>query len=258
MTTQRKRFLLPILALLIVLLGLALRPDSAEAGKCQATYTIKKGDTLSGVAKNYGLKLQTLLDANGLKSTSLIKPGDKLCIPPKPLPSTSTTKPGTSKPTGTTTAPKKGVPSKCSRSSKSTKLVICIDNRLQTSYLRDGAGNVLLDLGTVTTSREIRGSGDYLTPTGNWLVQCMDPLSGDGEDECNPVSSGLKWLIQWPTSAGYNTSTHGYKKARIGPGEDSNGCERVNPDLADDLFAFVLAVFEVGGRIEVSVYESPV
>lgn len=46
-------------------------------------HTIKESETLSGVATLYGLKTQTLLWANNLKENSIIRPGDKITVPPK-------------------------------------------------------------------------------------------------------------------------------------------------------------------------------
>ncbi|NUL44852.1 LysM peptidoglycan-binding domain-containing protein [Cellulosimicrobium funkei] len=43
-----------------------------------ATYVVKSGDTLSGIAARNGLGLSVLLKANGLSSTALIHPGQKL------------------------------------------------------------------------------------------------------------------------------------------------------------------------------------
>lgn len=44
-------------------------------------YTIKRGDTLSGIAKANGVRLSSLLRANGLSSRSRIYPGQVLVIP---------------------------------------------------------------------------------------------------------------------------------------------------------------------------------
>jgi len=45
------------------------------------THVIKSGDTLSAIAKKYGITLTALLNANGLKSTSIIYAGRTLIIP---------------------------------------------------------------------------------------------------------------------------------------------------------------------------------
>ncbi len=45
-------------------------------------YTIKRGDTISGIAGAFGLTMNTVLWANGLKLTSSLKPGQVLAILP--------------------------------------------------------------------------------------------------------------------------------------------------------------------------------
>lgn len=47
------------------------------------SYTIKSGDTLSGIAARHGVRLADVLSANRLKVTSIIYPGNKLVIPGK-------------------------------------------------------------------------------------------------------------------------------------------------------------------------------
>lgn len=44
------------------------------------TYTVKAGDTLSGIAAKYGTTWQKLAEKNGLKNPNLIYPGQKLTI----------------------------------------------------------------------------------------------------------------------------------------------------------------------------------
>ncbi|MEV6399629.1 peptidoglycan-binding protein [Streptomyces sp. NPDC051907] len=51
------------------------KPDPAPSG---STYTVKAGDTLSGIGKALGIKWQTLAQLNGLKAPYTIKPGQKL------------------------------------------------------------------------------------------------------------------------------------------------------------------------------------
>lgn len=45
-------------------------------------YTIQNGDTISSIAQDFGLNVNTILWENNLTSRSLIKPGNKLTIPP--------------------------------------------------------------------------------------------------------------------------------------------------------------------------------
>lgn len=47
------------------------------------TYTVKKGDTLSGIAKKYGTTYQKIAKENGIKNANLIYPGQKLKITTK-------------------------------------------------------------------------------------------------------------------------------------------------------------------------------
>lgn len=56
-------------------------------------YTIRKGDTLSGIAKKHGITMDQLMKANGIKSTKYaLVPGKKLQIPTKEKVQTKKTK----------------------------------------------------------------------------------------------------------------------------------------------------------------------
>ena len=44
-------------------------------------YTVKRGDTLYGIARRFGIDLEQLLALNGLSTRSVIKPGQKLKVP---------------------------------------------------------------------------------------------------------------------------------------------------------------------------------
>lgn len=52
---------------------------SSVTGASAATYTVKSGDTLSGIAKKYGTSYTTIMKSNGLKSSSL-RIGQKLTV----------------------------------------------------------------------------------------------------------------------------------------------------------------------------------
>ncbi len=45
-------------------------------------YTVKSGDVIGSIAGQFGLSVNTILWANNLSANSLIRPGDKLVIPP--------------------------------------------------------------------------------------------------------------------------------------------------------------------------------
>lgn len=55
--------------------NLVQREDSID-------YIVKEGDTISAIAQKFGLKNSTILWENNLEENSLIKPGNKLVIPP--------------------------------------------------------------------------------------------------------------------------------------------------------------------------------
>lgn len=70
--------------------GLTVLPGSSGGGTTPAgsaqqetvVYTVKKGDTLWGIAKRYGVTLSALIAANpGIKNPNLIYPGDRVNIP---------------------------------------------------------------------------------------------------------------------------------------------------------------------------------
>ena len=52
--------------------------SSASAGTGPTTYFVKKGDTLTSIAKRYGVTIQAIAKLNGIKSTSKILVGQKL------------------------------------------------------------------------------------------------------------------------------------------------------------------------------------
>lgn len=45
-------------------------------------YTVQNGDTISSIAASFGISVNTLLWANNLKETSIIRPGDELTVLP--------------------------------------------------------------------------------------------------------------------------------------------------------------------------------
>jgi len=55
---------------------------SQEARTGIIIYTVQEGDTISSIAAFFGISLNTLLWANNLKETSVIRPGDQLTVLP--------------------------------------------------------------------------------------------------------------------------------------------------------------------------------
>ena len=73
---------LAIVAILLVL-----------AGAGTGTYTLKWGDTLSSVAKRYGIPVQAITSANGIKDPDKVKQGQTLTIPDKAAAQVAVAKP---------------------------------------------------------------------------------------------------------------------------------------------------------------------
>jgi LysM repeat protein len=47
----------------------------------QRRYVVQSGDTLSGIAAQYGVTVQQIIDANSLQNPDLVLPGQELIIP---------------------------------------------------------------------------------------------------------------------------------------------------------------------------------
>jgi LysM repeat protein len=62
---------------------LANRPNTKEVPPPTATYKVRPGDTLAGIAAQFGLNARDLEQANGLRSGTPIAPGRELVIPEK-------------------------------------------------------------------------------------------------------------------------------------------------------------------------------
>ena len=58
-----------------------LIPGGGASSTGGAPYTVRRGDTLGGIAERHGISLRSLLQANGLSSRSVIYPGDNVVIP---------------------------------------------------------------------------------------------------------------------------------------------------------------------------------
>lgn len=57
--------------------------SSTTANSKTKSYTIKKGDTLSNIAKTFGITMSDLIDINNIKNANLIYAGEKIIIPDK-------------------------------------------------------------------------------------------------------------------------------------------------------------------------------
>jgi len=53
----------------------------ATTSSSSTTYTVKSGDTISAIARKFGLAVQKVLDANALTWSSIVYPGQRITIP---------------------------------------------------------------------------------------------------------------------------------------------------------------------------------
>jgi LysM repeat protein len=61
----------------------APQPDAGQAstkGRQSATYTVKAGDTLYGIARQFGKAVPDLLSLNNLSARAVIQPGLRLRV----------------------------------------------------------------------------------------------------------------------------------------------------------------------------------
>lgn len=61
-------------------------PPVVKPDTCSVWYTVQRGDTLSGIAVNFGTTVPALMAANNLSNPNVIFVGQKLCIPGTPVP----------------------------------------------------------------------------------------------------------------------------------------------------------------------------
>lgn len=61
---------------------LATLEDNGNDATETKTYEVQEGDTLSGIATDFGLTVKTLLAANNIKNADALQPGIELLIPP--------------------------------------------------------------------------------------------------------------------------------------------------------------------------------
>ncbi|WP_289000273.1 TIGR02594 family protein [uncultured Psychrobacter sp.] len=98
--------------------------SNSNVSSTSVDYTVKSGDTLSGIARKHGVDTNDLARTNGLKLTDTIRPGDRLTIPKGGATSSSTGRSSQSskpdKPVNITTKP--------SNSSDGTPKVVATTN----------------------------------------------------------------------------------------------------------------------------------
>lgn len=90
--TFRKRRMAALAAVLSIVLLAAMLPSAALAGPaastnvysgwgCSTYHYVQPGQTLSGIARWYGVSVQAIAQANGIWNVNYIRSGTWLCIP---------------------------------------------------------------------------------------------------------------------------------------------------------------------------------
>ncbi|CAG0937646.1 Anti-sigma-I factor RsgI3 [Thermoflexales bacterium] len=81
MTTRRVIIILVALALMLASIGSVAVAAPQASYTCVAYHTVKFGDTLNSISRQYGVAVQTLMAANNIYNANLIYAGQALCIP---------------------------------------------------------------------------------------------------------------------------------------------------------------------------------
>ncbi len=65
----------------------ALRPaPTSDGASCASKHTVVNGDSWFRISQSAGVSLASLLQANNATSTTVLQPGDELCLPPGATP----------------------------------------------------------------------------------------------------------------------------------------------------------------------------
>ena len=78
---QLRKVSIVLLALVLVISGMGLTAQPAQASSCVAYHWVRYGETLSWIGRYYGVSWPYLASVNGIHSPYTIYPGQKLCIP---------------------------------------------------------------------------------------------------------------------------------------------------------------------------------
>jgi LysM repeat protein len=58
-------------------------PPPTQPGAAAASYTVQSGDTLSGIARKFGVTVDAIVKANNIADPSRTRPGQIFVIPAK-------------------------------------------------------------------------------------------------------------------------------------------------------------------------------
>jgi murein DD-endopeptidase MepM/ murein hydrolase activator NlpD len=165
-------------------------------------YTVEEGDSVGAIARKFNLTTLTILNVNGLTARSIIRPGDKLRIPPVD-----------------------GVLYKV----KSGDTLGGIANYLSSDVNSIAKANGLSDLSTISIGMELMVPGGKLPPPKP-VYQAPTRIATSIKKVVSPSASGASRLL-WPTAARRITQ---YYKGRAHFGLDIGGPTGTRIYAADD------------------------
>ncbi|GAA3901140.1 LysM peptidoglycan-binding domain-containing protein [Microbacterium invictum] len=122
----------------------------ASTGSASKTHTVAKGDTLWAIANTHGVSVSTLLTLNGLKSSSIIYPGQKLSVKMAAAPASSSAAPAPSAP-----APKPAAPGGASHTVAAGETVWAIAQKHGTSVAALLSANGLGDASIIYPGQKL-------------------------------------------------------------------------------------------------------
>ena len=134
----------------VLVTSIAAISFSAVSASADTTYTVKSGDTLSKIAKNFNTSVDSLAQENKISNVNLIYTGDQLTVDGTEATQTSTSSQSSQAAVETTT------PATTSTTTSSAATTTNVSSYSTTS----GGGSALL-------RREIESGNNYSTFTGN-------------------------------------------------------------------------------------------
>ncbi|HWK22066.1 MAG TPA: LysM peptidoglycan-binding domain-containing protein [Ureibacillus sp.] len=152
---------------------------SSVTGASAATYTVKSGDTLSGIAKKYNTTYSAIMKSNGLSST-VIRIGQNLQIGGTATTSTTTASKSTTSTTSTSTYTVKSGDTLSGIAKKygTTYTAIMKANGLSSTSIRVGQKLQIGGAATTSTTTTSKSTASTSTSTNTYTVKSGDTLSG--------------------------------------------------------------------------------
>lgn len=174
--------------------------SSSGSSSSSSTYTVKSGDTLSGIAARNGVSLSTILKANGLSLSSTIFPGQKIKLSgsattTSPSRSSSSAPKATNVSTGSTYTVKAGdtLSGIAARNGVGLSTILKANGLSASSVIYPGQ-KIKLSGSASTSSSSSTGGGQssQSTSTGTYTVKSGDTLSGIASRNGISLSALLK------------------------------------------------------------------